>query len=500
MRRNIPALLVLASLTVSLQGGEGPSARVILETWDAAYLQGHRAGYVRTLVEEIRSGTITLHRATMELRLTVKRFESTIQLGMDTGTIETSGGKVVGTFMKQFQGKNQVLRIDGLVKKGMLHLTLNGTKELEPAPWNDKVVGLFRQQLLFQERAVEPGDRFSFESFEPTINLIVAYDVTVKEPEEVELFAGKEKAKLLRVELKPPRIEKVQLPHLKVWLKEDRTPLRSESEIPGLGKIVLYRTSKANALSPTPVAKLTDIGIGQYVRLKQRVPRPHQTTAATYRIRLQGDEDPTSAFADSPWQKVGKKVGDFFELRVEKPVSTKGASSNRPGVEFTESSYFIASNDPKVVELSRRAVGGETDIWRKAVRIERWVHANMKVVSHEQLATADHVARTLEGDCSEFAMLTAAMCRAAGIPSRTAVGLVYADVRSGPVFAFHMWTEVWVEGEWRPLDATLGQGGIGAAHLKIADASWANTRTMTPLFPVLRVLGRVGIEVMAYRH
>ena len=94
-------------------------------------------------------------------------------------------------------------------------------------------------------------------------------------------------------------------------------------------------------------------------------------------------------------------------------------------------------------------------------------------------------------------MLTAAMCRAEGIPSRTAIGLVYADVERGPVMAFHMWTEVWVEGQWRPLDATLGRGYVGATHLKITDHSWYDTRTMTPLLPVVRVLGKVSIQVVS---
>jgi transglutaminase-like putative cysteine protease len=134
------------------------------------------------------------------------------------------------------------------------------------------------------------------------------------------------------------------------------------------------------------------------------------------------------------------------------------------------------------------------------LRIERWVHANMKVTADEALATADHVARTLEGDCTEFAMLTAAMCRAEGVPSRTAIGLIYAepaDAKRAPCFAFHMWTEVWISGRWIPIDATLGKGYVGATHLKITDHSWHDERTMTPIFPVIRVVGRVNIEVLS---
>src|ERR1035438_249253 len=81
----------------------------------------------------------------------------------------------------------------------------------------------------------------------------------------------------------------------------------------------------------------------------------------------------------------------------------------------------------------------------------------MKVTPDEALAPADHVARTLEGDCTEYSMLAAAMCRAVDVPSRTAIGLIYADVKGAPCFAFHMWTEVWIKGRWIPIDATLGK-------------------------------------------
>ena len=74
--------------------------------------------------------------------------------------------------------------------------------------------------------------------------------------------------------------------------------------------------------------------------------------------------------------------------------------------------------------------------------------------------------------------------------------IIYGEVRGNPVFAFHMWTEVWVQKQWRAIDATLGQGGIGAMHLKISDQSWKDEITAAPLLPTLRVLGRVSIEIL----
>src|SRR5581483_4975965 len=97
----------------------------------------------------------------------------------------------------------------------------------------------------------------------------------------------------------------------------------------------------------------------------------------------------------------------------------------------------------------------------------------------------------------QHALLMTAMCRAAGVPARTAVGLVYTrDPDKGPALGFHMWTEVWARGRWRGLDATLGAGGVGPGHLKIGDHSWNDTQTLAPVLPVLRVMGKTKVEVL----
>ena len=91
------------------------------------------------------------------------------------------------------------------------------------------------------------------------------------------------------------------------------------------------------------------------------------------------------------------------------------------GEEFLKSNRFLNSEDETVKKHAANAVGKLTDPWEKAKAIERWVRANMKSEDFtEAMATSDHVAKTLKGDCSEFSMLAAAMCRAQGIPSRTA--------------------------------------------------------------------------------
>ena len=72
------------------------------------------------------------------------------------------------------------------------------------------------------------------------------------------------------------------------------------------------------------------------------------------------------------------------------------------------------------------------------------------------------------GDCTEAAVLLAALGRAAGIPTRVASGLVYsrdAYHGVGNVFMPHSWVLAYVDGEWRSFDAALER--FDATHIAL---------------------------------
>ena len=161
---------------------------------------------------------------------------------------------------------------------------------------------------------------------------------------------------------------------------------------------------------------------------------------------------------------------------------------------------LVQSDDMRVVEHARRAALGQSDPLQTALQMERYVHQKLtKKTFSTALASAADVAGSLEGDCTEHAVLLAAMLRAADIPSRIAVGLVYVD--GVQAFGGHMWTEAWIGDGWYPLDATLGRGGIGAAHIKLADSSFADDAPapVTCFLSLLKLTGQAQIEVLESR-
>jgi Transglutaminase-like superfamily len=496
--RSLAGLLCGCLLVVSPVFGQEVRGRVVEETWNSASVAGTHAGYAHTVVREIGRDGNKLLQITTELRLTINRGQP-IQLRMETGSEETPAGKVTAVTMRQYQGRQLLLDMRGTVHDDNLEIVVKSQQMTtrKTLSWDDRVLGLYGQEKVFQERKVKPGDKFSFTTFEPMISNFVTNQVTVKDYEDVATRKGKRR--LLRIEEVPDKVVgdngNVQLPPLTVWLDNDLRTARSEFETPVLGKLVLERASQREATAGT-AASARDILANATVLLNRKIPHANETRSAVYRITVKEDEDAASTFASDERQSAKNIKGDTFELHVR--ASSGPSDSARTGkarAAYLASCHFINGDDPEVKRLSRSAVGAESDPWLKAKRIERWVHDHMTVSFSEDLCPASNVARSLRGDCRQHSMLAAAMCRATGIPSRTAVGLIYAE-DPRPIMAFHMWTEVFVDGQWLAIDATRGQGHVGATHLKITDSSWYNEVSLKPVLPVLRVVGKLTIKVL----
>jgi hypothetical protein len=505
MRKYAPLVLGLVFLACPSGRADQPKGKVVEDAWEVIQLGGYRVGNFHTLTREfdVKGGKVL--RTTGRLELTLKRSGATTRLMMETGTDETADGKVLGVSMRMDQGGRDLVQTGTVEEKG-LHVKVNGTQIDKFVPWNDEVIGLYRQDRICKEKKVKAGDTFTYSSYEPSITAVVTVRGKVGEAEEVATPKGK--VKLLRVDLasdpvivaKPGSDEtfKLQLPKMVLWLDKDLLPVRRQTDLPGLGSIVLLRTDQESANAP--VEAVPDILANTAIVLNRAIANPDATRGVVFKITVKDDDDPTTALAQDARQTIKNAKGNTFELHVK--AVRNPAKVEKPDApakdEYVKSCYYLDSDDARVKKFAAEAVGDETDPLKKARRVERWVCDNVHNDNRAALAPASQIARELKGDCRQHALLAAAMCRAAGVPSRTAVGLVYAtDLGRKPIMAYHMWTEVWVEGQWLAIDGTRGHGSIGAAHVKIADQSWYDTQSLTPLLAVARVLDKLRIEVVS---
>ena len=116
------------------------------------------------------------------------------------------------------------------------------------------------------------------------------------------------------------------------------------------------------------------------------------------------------------------------------------------------------------------------------------------------------MARTAQGDCTEHAVLLAAVLRGAGVPARCVSGLVYADQFAGRqgVFGYHMWTQAWLDpdgagpraAQWTDFDATLPGVAYDATHITLGVSDLNQGVMDNDMAAMLPLLGNLEIEVL----
>ncbi len=476
--------------------------------WFAVAIEGKRIGYVRWSAQLVEQKGQTFLLGTRYLRLTLARFGQTVTQWAEESTVETLAGEVMVTSMRQGIGKDQALALGGLVEGNVLKVRGEGAAAgATDTPWVEGVVGLAREPRLFREWDLPPGQQRTFPSYVPTINRVVTMTLTYEGEESRSLWPNTPPRRLRRFVTRPEPLGNIRLPASTTWVDAATgEPLLIETDFPSLGgRLAFLRTTQQAATAP--VIEPVEVFQFQSIPLNRAVPGIHQRSQVVYKVTAPRDEEPQTLFAADTRQTVQNfdPKTRSYELHVSAYRGPRpGVQQPPPGPEYTASNYFINKDDPGVQRLAAKAVArlATPTAWAKALAVEKWVHDHMKAFEFSQaMATADQVAKTLSGDCTEYSMLAAAMCRALGIPARTVLGLIYATGKDGrPYLAYHMWFEVYVNDQWVPLDATLGQGGVGPGHLKISDHSWHDEKSFAPLLPVLRTLtARPTVEIIQIR-
>ncbi|MFO7899742.1 MAG: transglutaminase-like domain-containing protein [Planctomycetota bacterium] len=147
-------------------------------------------------------------------------------------------------------------------------------------------------------------------------------------------------------------------------------------------------------------------------------------------------------------------------------------------------SSFAQSDHAGIRKLAAEIVGDTKDAFAAAGKIERWVYANVEKKALAAISNAVAVMKQREGDCSEHSILFVALCRAAGIPARQAIGIGYSQLMGG--FGYHAWAEVWV-GKWVAMDPTWGEELADATHVKFGTGDTKSMGTIAGLFGSLQI-------------
>lgn len=131
---------------------------------------------------------------------------------------------------------------------------------------------------------------------------------------------------------------------------------------------------------------------------------------------------------------------------------------------WLESTFVVDHDEPAVRSLYEQ--------WMTAVNPARtpagvigFVSATVRPSLERGFDVASMVARQRRGDCTEYAVLTAALARRAGLPARVAFGVALLHGPDGPAGMGHAWTEILDGGRWAVADAALAESTIPVTYI-----------------------------------
>jgi hypothetical protein len=264
------------------------------------------------------------------------------------------------------------------------------------------------------------------------------------------------------------------------WIDDDGMAI-VEASPPGIRS---ERATAAQVLKAEPAGEKFDVLTMFRVPVDTEI--PDGATVNRLKLEVTGI-DPKEHDLNGPGQQVLSTSPLVVEIKTPElptePVPLPIAAES----EFLKPSVTIQCDAPEIKVKVKEAIGDEKDAVAATRKLVSWVFTVVEKQATASYPNALDVLKTLKGDCNEHAVLFAALARAAGIPTRVAVGLLYMN----RAFYYHAWNEVYL-GRWIPVDATFGECPASALHLKLAQGE------LSEQAEILGLVGNIGIKVKEF--
>jgi hypothetical protein len=489
-------LLVLALLLLSAPAAYA-QPQTLFERWYAVRLMDRPVGWAYEIVTQ-EDDRIT---SSSQMQVTMKRGPTQLSVRMDSDFVETEDGRPIKSRTIQDMGSQQVMRMMLFHGDGIELITQEGDRtrrQMLPRPgeaWRPPAAA-----ARYVERQIDQGEkRIAVSMLDPGGSArVIDMHWAHQGDQPVEVMGKIVPATLwLLTASNMPGITTRQ------FVDDDgHTVKTTVALMPGVELVVVEADEQLakQQVDPPELMRST------LIEPDRPINNPRGARSAIYELSFDRPGDAPDMDIDLPRGGAQRVVwGDRDTARVVVDLGEPVApGADVPGDEHRRPSAALDSEDPRIIELVEQAIGDEDVPTRRAELMRRFVasHIDDKDLS-VGFATASEVARTRQGDCTEHAVLLAAMLRVAGIPSRTVSGVVYVDQFLGRrgVFGYHMWTQAWLDdgggGRWIDLDAILDQGrAFDATHIALAHSAMADDAVLNDMVAMAGLIGRVSIRVI----
>lgn len=238
-----------------------------------------------------------------------------------------------------------------------------------------------------------------------------------------------------------------------------------------------------------PVQQPLDMLQQQAVRSPYQIPK--SALAGPIRYVLSRSDGAVPLLEITPEQDVvinGQQVVVSICHDCGRPTELSAQERQR----YLSPNAWVRSDDEHVRRLARRAGGSLSNPEARMRKLEELVAEALPITDMLGYLDAATALKQGRGDCTETAVLLAAVARAQGIPARVVGGLVYSDRFSGrrDLFAPHYWVQAWIDDRWVSYDA--GVNGFDATHIALGVGDGDPRQTL----PRMRQLGLLRIDQM----
>jgi hypothetical protein len=462
-------MLAMVGLQRLALANEAGSTGAETEEYLAVFMEGKKVGHaVQSRV--VADGKVTTSE---KVSITISRGNIPVTIDMTETSIETTEGEPLA-FEAVQELSGLPMKVAGTVnKQGIVNLTTTsmGVEQKGTLEWPSGAVMAEGLRLLTLKKGLTEGVSYTAKIFSPGVMQALDTQIRIGPRRNVDLLGRVVPlTEVTSTCTMPGAGEIVTTSYVDDELQSQK------SIIPMAGmQIEMVACAKAFALSENDVFEIID-----KMFLASPTPLGDVRSAKSISYLLSptgGTEGLTIPTTDN--QRVRKLPDGKLIVVVEPVVAAAGArfpykGNDKTILEAMKPNRFLQSDRKEIIDLAHRAVGNTKDAAEAVRRIEGFV---AEYIENKSLsvgyASATEVAASRQGDCSEHAVLAAAMCRAVGIPAQIATGLAYVEEFAGQQGGFggHAWVQAYVGGKWVGLDAAFkgtGRGGYGPGHIALA--------------------------------
>ncbi|WP_243047382.1 transglutaminase-like domain-containing protein [Dyella sp. RRB7] len=475
--RNRTALLWLLLALCPAPGLTARAETVPADTrWMTVLLGGRKIGHLQ--IEHRRDGDIVT--TTQALVIELNRNGSSIPLGVTIRSVESTTGQPLA-----FYARSTLSTTDSTVDGRRLPdgdfavtTTVGGIARQATLSWPPGAVLSEGQRLTMLKAAAHPGQSYAMSMFDPASQAVAHVDMQVIGDERVVLPEGSMVLNHQRQTLQPPR----GVQTMDLWLDDQGHARKGTLGMLG-HELEMLACSQRCAMAPVQDVDMFRAAMVDSPRL---LPAAMRSTFLRYRIHMPEGSPPPAIDTDE--QHISSLGHGDWLVDIGNPQPGGEAA---PDAGDTQPNAWVQSDAPVIRELAARVVGDAAGDLQKMRRLRSFVSGYITQHGLDVgYASALEVVQTRQGDCTEYAVLLAALARAEGIPTRVVTGMVYADRygSSSRVFVPHAWVQSWINGRWQSFDAALRQFDSTHIALDLGDGDpWH-------FFNITNLLGQIHIE------